>query len=83
VLLAERIIVLGPNPAKVRADFRVPLPQPRERNSAEFLLYVDYIYKLMTQPELAAGPPSALDHDTKKPYGMPPTRPGSIVTALK
>src|ERR1700726_717463 len=44
VLLADRIIVLGRNPAKVRADFRVPLPQPRERNSAEFLLYVDYIY---------------------------------------
>jgi ABC-type nitrate/sulfonate/bicarbonate transport system ATPase subunit len=62
VTLADRIIVLGRNPAKVRADFRVPLKhsaiwpvprsQPRERNSAEFLLYVDYIYKLMTQPEL-------------------------------
>jgi ABC-type nitrate/sulfonate/bicarbonate transport system ATPase subunit len=46
VLLADRIIVLGRNPAKVRADFRVPFAQPRERNSAEFLLYVDYIYKL-------------------------------------
>ena len=29
VLLADRIIVLGRNPAKVRADFRVPLGQPR------------------------------------------------------
>jgi len=79
VLLADRIIVLGRNPAKVRADFRVPFPQPRERTSAEFLLYVDYIYKLMTQPELAAGPPSALDHGAKKPYRMlPHARPGSI-----
>ena len=56
VLLADRIIVLGRNPARIRADFRVPLGQPRERNSAEFLLYVDYIYKLMTQPQLEAGP---------------------------
>ena len=79
VLLADRIIVLGRNPAKVRADFRVPLPQPRERNSAEFLLYVDYIYKLMTQPELAAGPPSPVDREVKKPFRMlPHARPGSI-----
>ncbi|HTB12109.1 MAG TPA: AAA-associated domain-containing protein [Bryobacteraceae bacterium] len=80
VLLADRIIVLGRNPAKVRADFRVPFPQPRERNSAEFLLYVDYIYKLMTQPDfLAAGPPSTASRGEKRVYQMlPPARPGSI-----
>src|ERR1700726_686146 len=72
VLLADRIIVLGRNPAKVREDFRVPLPQPRERHSAEFLLYVDYIYKLMTQPELTAGPPTASDREAKKPYRILP-----------
>ena len=78
VLLADRIIVLGRNPAKVRSDFRVPLAQPRERTSTEFLLYVDYIYKLMTQPELAAGPPSAAHREVKKPYRLPHARPGSI-----
>ena len=79
VLLADRIIVLGRNPAKVRADFRVPLSQPRERSSAEFLVYVDYIYKLMTQPELAAGPPTAAGPEAKKSYRMlPHARPGSI-----
>ena len=46
VLLADRIIVLGRNPGKIRADFRVPLVHPRDRNAAEFLLYVDYIYRL-------------------------------------
>ena len=56
VLLADRVIVLGKNPAKIRADFRIPLPQPRDRKSAEFLLYVDYIYKVMTQPERDLGP---------------------------
>jgi NitT/TauT family transport system ATP-binding protein len=81
VLLADRIIVLGRNPARVRADFRVPLPQPRQRNSAEFLLYVDYIYKLMTQPEFAAALPSdrASDREARKPYRMlPHARPGSV-----
>jgi len=59
VLLADRILVLGRDPARLRADFRVPLSHPRERGSTEFILYVDYIYKLMTQPELEApAPPS-------------------------
>ena len=78
VLLADRIIVLGRDPARVRADFRVPFAQPRERTSTEFLLYVDYIYKLMTQPELAAEPPSATDREAKKRHRMlPHARPGS------
>jgi NitT/TauT family transport system ATP-binding protein len=79
VLLADRIIVLGRDPAKVRADFRVPLAQPRERSSTEFLLYLDYIYKLMTQPLLAAEPPSATHRELKERHRMlPHARPGSI-----
>ena len=56
VMLADRVVVLGTHPAKIRADFRISLPQPRDRKSAEFLIYVDYIYKVMTQPELDCGP---------------------------
>jgi NitT/TauT family transport system ATP-binding protein len=82
VLLGDRIIVLGRNPARIRADFRVPLPQPRERHSAEFLLYVDYIYKLITQPELQSGPPS--ERPAKVPYQMlPHARPGGIAGLLE
>jgi NitT/TauT family transport system ATP-binding protein len=55
VFLADRVVVLGTHPAKIRADFRIPLAHPRERKSAEFLVYVDYIYKVMTQPELDVG----------------------------
>jgi len=58
VLLADRVVVLGTHPAKIRADFRISLPQPRDRKSAEFLIYVDYIYKVMTQPELVAKLPA-------------------------
>jgi len=56
VLLADRIVVLGSHPAKIRVDFRISLPRPRDRKSAEFLVYVDYIYKVMTEPELEVGP---------------------------
>jgi NitT/TauT family transport system ATP-binding protein len=56
VLLADRVIVIGCHPATIRVDFRISLPQPRDRKAAEFLLYVDYIYKVMTQPEIEVGP---------------------------
>ncbi len=84
VLLADRIIVLGRNPARIRADFRVPLRQPREHTSAEFLVYVDYIYKLMTQPQLEPAPLSAADRPAKRPSPMlPHARPGGIAGLLE
>jgi len=79
VLLADRVILLGRNPARIRADFRIPLPQPRDHSAAEFLLYVDYIYKLMTEPQLEAGPISTPGVAAKKTYQMlPHSRPGGI-----
>ena len=51
VLLADRIIVLGKNPGRIRTDFQVGLPQPRDRKSPAFLQLVDYIYKVLTQPD--------------------------------
>jgi NitT/TauT family transport system ATP-binding protein len=85
VLLADRIIVLGRHPASIRADFRIPLAQPRERNSAEFLLYVDYIYKLMTEPDLeAAAAPTASGPAAKKVFQrLPHARPGGIAGLLE
>jgi NitT/TauT family transport system ATP-binding protein len=84
VLLADRIIVLDRNPARIRADFRIPLAQPREKSSAAFLLYVDYIYKLMTEPLLKAEPPSPAGRTTKAPYPMlPHSRPGGIAGLLE
>jgi NitT/TauT family transport system ATP-binding protein len=72
VLLADRIIVLGRNPAKIRADLRVAIRHPRDRDSADFLLYVDYIYKLLTQPELEPRPLSGLGRPAKAAYQMLP-----------
>lgn len=59
VLLADRVIVLGRNPGRIRADFPVPLPHPRERKEARFTEYVDYIYTIMTRPEAEPPPQPA------------------------
>ena len=80
VLLADRIIVLGRNPARIRADFPVPLQQPRDRKSAAFVLYVDYIYKVMTQPELDLAPPTKGGGHKEKAAAqmLPHSRPGGV-----
>jgi NitT/TauT family transport system ATP-binding protein len=84
VLLADRIVVLGSNPATIRADFGIPLAQPRDRKSASFLVYVDYIYKVMTQPRLELAPPAPGQVAPKPRWQMVPhTRPGSIAGLLE
>src|ERR1700723_2712086 len=59
VILADRILVLGRNPARIRSDFNVRLKQPRDRKSARFVELVDYIYKVMTEPDVEHTPPDA------------------------
>jgi NitT/TauT family transport system ATP-binding protein len=59
VMLADRVMVLGRNPARVRSDFNIRLKQPRDRKSARFVELVDYIYKVMTEPEIEHALPDA------------------------
>jgi NitT/TauT family transport system ATP-binding protein len=89
VLLADRIIVLGRNPGHIRTDFRVELAHPRDRKSQPFTNLVDYIYKVLTRPEIAAAAP---DQTTGRPvrdqrnmhYQMlPHARPGGVAGLLE
>ena len=90
VLLADRIIVLGRNPGHIRTDFRVQLAHPRDRKSDPFTQLVDYVYKVLTRPEVA--PLAAPDQTTGKPprdqrqmhYQMlPHARPGGVAGLLE
>src|SRR5208282_2125660 len=84
VLLADRALVLGRNPARIRADFRIPLKQPRDHKTPEFLMYVDYIYKLITQPQIEPGLPSVAGREAKPAYQMlPHARRGAIAGFLE
>jgi len=59
VMLADRVMVLGRNPARVRSDFNIRLRHPRDRKSARFVELVDYIYKVMTEPLVEHALPDA------------------------
>lgn len=91
VLLADRIVVLGKNPGRIRTDFQVDLPQPRDRKSPGFLHIVDYIYKVLTRPDaatefapvdLSAGAAPAGSPRAKYPM-LPHARPGGISGMLE
>ena len=87
VVLADRAIVLAANPARIRADFKVEIPHPRDRQSPRFVELVDFIYRVLTRPELedktlraASGgaglqPPRAIR--------LPHTRPGGMAGLLE
>ncbi len=90
VLLADRIVVLGRNPGHIRTDFRVQLAQPRDRKSEPFTQLVDYIYKVLTRPDVA--PAEAPDQQTgarvrdqrQMHYQMlPHARPGGVAGLLE
>ncbi|HEY3973441.1 MAG TPA: nitrate/sulfonate/bicarbonate ABC transporter ATP-binding protein [Candidatus Sulfotelmatobacter sp.] len=59
VMLADRVMVLGRNPARIRSDFNIRINQPRDRKSGRFVELVDYIYKVMTEPEVEHALPDA------------------------
>jgi len=90
VLLADRIIVLGRNPGHIRTDFKVNIAHPRDRKATAFTQLVDYIYKVLTQPD--AQPPALPQTPSGKEvrdqrqmhYQMlPHARPGGIAGLLE
>jgi NitT/TauT family transport system ATP-binding protein len=86
VLLADRVIVLGRNPGRIRTDFRISMPRPRDRHSQPFLDTVDYIYRVLTHPELvpAGQPAPAAGVPAKTAYPMlPHARSGSVAGLLE
>ena len=90
VLLADRIIVLGRNPGHIRTDFRVQLSQPRDRKSEPFTQLVDYIYKVLTRPDVPAAEAPDHQHSARvrdqrqMHYQMlPHARPGGIAGLLE
>jgi NitT/TauT family transport system ATP-binding protein len=87
VVLADRIIVLGRNPAHIHADFKVEIAQPRDRKAPRFVELVDAIYRVLTHPglrhdlvEAALNAGQSVQH---RPIMLPHTRPGGMAGLLE
>jgi len=88
VILADRIIVLGRNPGRIRADLPVTLAHYRDRKHPSFQALVDQVYKIITNPELDTTEPSeTVSLQQPKPevkyQSLPPVRIGSIAGLLE
>jgi len=87
VILADRIIVLGRNPAHIHAEFSVNLAYPRDRKEPQFVELVDMIYRALTRqdhPELAEAGAPVNEAAVRKQYVMlPHTRPGGLAGLLE
>ncbi|MBE9183513.1 AAA-associated domain-containing protein [Microcoleus sp. LEGE 07076] len=93
VILADRIVVLGRNPGRIRAELTVSLPHYRDRKTAEFQAIVDQVYKILTNPELsdptvaapaesaAVSQPESVP--TTKYQSLPQVRTGAIAGLLE
>jgi NitT/TauT family transport system ATP-binding protein len=88
VVLADRIIVLGRNPAHIHADFQVKLPHPRDHKNPQFVSLVDEIYRVLTRPDdhqHLSNVPGGRNKSiaVSKPFMLPHTRPGGMAGLLE
>src|SRR5271154_717105 len=88
VILADRIIVLGRNPAHIHAQFNVDIPHYRDRKDPRFVQLVDLIYRALTKqdhPELPAGTTSQgqAAAERRRILMLPHTRPGGMAGLLE
>ena len=83
VFLADRLIVMGANPGRIRGELKVELVRPRDRKSNEFKAFVDYIYNVMTNPEMdVVVTPKAEEKELRFPP-VPHARAGGISGLLE
>ena len=82
LILADRLVVLGTNPGRVRGEIKVNMPRPRERGSKDFRAMADHVYTIMTNPETKVGPATTATGviDTTP---LPHARPGAISGLLE
>ena len=87
VYLADRVVILGSKPGRIRGELQVNLPRPHDRNNPRFKALVDYIYSVMTNPDIAvtgevegpesgaAGPGAGPEPTAQRSSGSPFARP--------
>jgi NitT/TauT family transport system ATP-binding protein len=72
VMMADRIIVLGSDPGRIRSEYSIRLPRPRKADSREVRALIDEVYGLMTmRPAPAPAVPTTTEAHVD--YRLPAT----------
>lgn len=75
VFLADRVVILGANPGRVRGEVKIDLSRPHDRTDPRFKSLVDYIYTIMTNPEIEVtgkvAVPAPVADQILSPYARP------------
>jgi NitT/TauT family transport system ATP-binding protein len=79
--MADRIVILGANPGRVRTVVSDRLPRPRDVRSAAFLRLVDQLHELITGHELPDLPAGAPGPETLE--ALPEATPNQVIGLLE
>ena len=79
--MADRIVVLGAKPGRIRTIVQNTLPRPRQYRSSDFLQLVDRLHDVITGSEMPDAPALAALDQTVVP--LPNARAGAIVGLLE
>jgi NitT/TauT family transport system ATP-binding protein len=82
ILLADRVVVLGTNPGRIRGEVHVDMKRPREKKDARFVALVEHVYKVMTNPDATVEDMPAID-SAKRFTMLPHARAGGISGLLE
>ncbi|MEI8251247.1 MAG: nitrate/sulfonate/bicarbonate ABC transporter ATP-binding protein [Synechococcus sp. ELA057] len=75
VFLADRVVILGANPGRIRGELTINLPRPHDRTNPRFKALVDYVYTVMTNPDIAVTGELETDQPSEVPVGSPALSP--------
>ncbi|MGD0379537.1 MAG: AAA-associated domain-containing protein [Acidimicrobiales bacterium] len=78
VLLADRILVLGTNPGRLRAELVNDVARPRHRRTPDFDALVDHIYGIMTGASVPAAVAKSGPTSARRTPGDTPLPPATV-----
>ncbi len=80
--MADRIVILGANPGRVRTVVRNDLPRPRDYRSPELLQLIDHLHEIITGSELPDAPALAI-RDASFIEPLPETSVSEVIGLLE
>ncbi|TFZ07721.1 ABC transporter ATP-binding protein [Ramlibacter humi] len=81
VMMADRIVILSSDPGRIRSEYVIDVPRPRDADSAAVRALIDEVYGLMTM-RVAPAPAAAAQAAPAVDYRLPETDVNRIEAVL-